>query len=126
MRLNLTRNVEARTFVTLTLCGLSLVFGSTLGYGFVAHHDGLILVNVDLLYNSIIDGEPWPFNQYGSFWILPYFAIRAMLGRENLLYSLRIFTLILYLFNSYLLFKIALRVYGRRAGYLTVAFYLAS
>ncbi len=126
MRLNLTRRVEARTIVTLALCGLSLLFGSTLGYGFVAHHDGLILVNVDLLYNSIIGGEPWPFNQYGSFWILPYLAIRTIFGRENLLYSLRIFTLVFYLFNSYLLFKIALRVYGRRAGFIGVALYLAT
>ena len=126
MRLNLIRKVETRTFVALALCGLSLVFGSTLGYGFVAHHDGLILVNVDLLYNSMIDGEPWPFNQYGSFWILPYLAIRAIFGRENLLYSLRILTLVFYLFNSYLLLKIALRVYGRRAGYIAVALYLAT
>ena len=126
MGLNLTRKVEARTFVALTLCGLSLVFGSTLGYGFVAHHDGLILVNVDLLYNSIIDGEPWPFNQYGSFWILPYLAIRTIFGRENLLYSLRILTLVFYLFNSYLLFRIALGVYGRRVGYIAVALYLAT
>lgn len=108
------------------MCGLALVFGSTLGYGFVAHHDGLILVNVDLLYNSIIDGEPWPFNQYGSFWILPYLAIRTIFGRENLLYSLRILTLVFYLFNSYLWFKTALRVYGRRAGYIAIALYLAT
>ena len=124
--MKLSKKVEAQTFVVLVLCGLSIVFGSTLGYGFVAHHDGLILVNVDLLYNSIIDGEPWPFNQYGSFWILPYLAIRTIFGRENLLYSLRILTLVFYLFNSYLLFKIALRVYGRRAGYLAVALYLAT
>ena len=124
--MKLTKKVETRAFVALALCGLSLVFGSTLSYGFVAHHDGLILVNVELLYNSMIGGEPWPFNQYGSFWILPYLAIRTIFGRENLLYSLRILTLVFYLFNSYLLLKIALRVYGRRAGYIAVALYLAT
>jgi hypothetical protein len=124
--MRLSSSGKIRIPVFFVLCGLTIVFGSTLGYGFVAHHDGLILVNVDLLYNSILSGDPWPFNQYGSFWILPYLAIRALFGKENLLYSLRVITLVFYLFNSYLLFKVALRVYGRRVGYLAVAFYLAT
>jgi hypothetical protein len=126
MRFNVKGKIESHSFAILALCGLFFVFGCTIGYGFVAHHDGLILVNVDFLYNSIISGGSWPFNQYGSFWIFPYLAIRTLFGRENLLYNLRIVTLILYLLNSYLLFKCAQSVYGRRIGYVAVVFYLAT
>jgi hypothetical protein len=73
--------------------------------GFDSHHDGLILTTVHQLHDSIRDGGPWPFNQYGPFWVLPFTLATYPLPPEWVFPSIRIMTVGFYLLTGSLIYK---------------------
>lgn len=64
--------------------GLVLFFNRSLNFDM--HHDGLITINLFELRNSFEYGGPWPFNQYGVTWLLPYLPI-ILTGDSNSIYE---------------------------------------
>ena len=94
--------------------------------GYYSHHDGLILANARILRESLNNGGPWPFNQYGSFGILPQTFFSFLFPIDYQLLSLRIFTLICYWSTGYLLFKLSNVFTTQNNSYLVVIIYCVS
>lgn len=94
--------------------------------GYYSHHDGLILANARILRESLNNGGPWPFNQYGSFGILPQTFFSFLFPIDYQLVSLRLFTLICYWSTGYLLFKLSNVFTTQNNSYLVVIIYFVS
>ncbi len=64
--------------------GLVLFFNRSINFDM--HHDGLITTNMLELRNSFENEEPWPFNQYGVTWLIPYIPV-ILTGDSNSIYE---------------------------------------
>ncbi len=91
---------------------LTLVNLNTVLVGFHPHHDGLMLSTIRLLKASLLSDGSYPFNQYGSFWAMPYLVISLVTPDSLLLFSMRLATMILYLITGLLTYRIAKILYG--------------
>jgi hypothetical protein len=87
--------------------------------GYYSHHDGLILANVRLLREAIAHGGQWPFNQYGSFGILPQTWFSYLFPTQYQLLGIRIFTLLCYWSAGYLVFKLSALFLSKNVALLT-------
>lgn len=72
-------------------------------FGFDSHHDGLVLTTVRLFADAITSGSPFPFNQYGSTWVLPFLPLAFLLPDHLLYFSMRILTFTFYVTTALLL-----------------------
>ena len=96
----------------ITISFLTLVNLNTALIGFHPYHDGLMLSTIRLLKESLLNGGAYPFNQYGSFWTMPYLGISLMIPDSHLLFSMRLATIVLYFAVGALTYKIAKILYG--------------
>jgi hypothetical protein len=94
--------------------------------GYYSHHDGLILANVRLLRHAIAHGGQWPFNQYGSFGILPQTWFSYLFPTQYQLLGIRIFTLLCYWSAGYLVFKLSRLFLSKNFAYLTSSLFFIS
>jgi hypothetical protein len=94
--------------------------------GFYSHHDGLILANVRLLREAFLHSGPWPFNQYGSFGILPQAIFAQLFPSEYQLLGIRIFTLLCYWVTGYFLFKLCRIHTDQNSSYVAAILYFIS
>lgn len=94
--------------------------------GYYSHHDGLILANVRLLRGAIANGGQWPFNQYGSFGILPQTWFSYLFPTHYQLLGIRIFILLCYWLAGYLVFKLSRLFLSKNLAYLTSILYFIS
>ena len=76
----------SRIHPTIFLFASGLVLFLNRSLNFDMHHDGLITTNLIELRNSFEYGGPWPFNQYGVTWLLPYLPI-ILTGDSNSIYE---------------------------------------
>jgi hypothetical protein len=74
---------------------------------FDPHHDGLILTTIRLTERAISDGGQYPFNQYGPSWMLPFLLVGSFVSDDYLFLALRVVTVFLYLFSSFLLIRVS-------------------
>jgi hypothetical protein len=77
--------------------------------GFSQHHDGLMLATVRNLSYAFEHHSAWPFNQYGSFWIFPYFFFSKLFPPAFTLISMRLLTFAIYCLALILIHKIGLK-----------------
>lgn len=94
--------------------------------GFDSHHDGLILTTVHQLHDSIRDGGPWPFNQYGPFWALPFALATYPLPPEWVFPLLRIMTVGFYLLTGLLIYKSAKIISTARMAFISILIFFLS
>ncbi len=94
--------------------------------GYYSHHDGLILANSRMLRNAMTGGGDWPFNQYGSFGIIPQTLFSFFFPSDFLLVALRIFTLLCYWLTGWLLYKTSKLVLPRNLSSLAVVIFFLS
>jgi hypothetical protein len=94
--------------------------------GYYSHHDGLILANVRLLRGAIAHGGQWPFNQYGSFGILPQTWFSYLFPTQYQLIGIRIFILLCYWSAGYLVFKLSRLFLSKNVAYLTSILFFIS
>lgn len=102
------------SFLWLPLCFIN----------FDPHHDGIILTTVNQLKLNMHVGGAWPFNQYGSAWVFPYLLVSYLVPQNLLLLSIRLVTVFFYVIATYLLFKSAFIVFGKRTAQISVILYL--
>lgn len=95
----------------LTALNTSIVF-----LGFHPHHDGLMLSTIRLVHHNLLNGGGYPFNQYGSFWTIPYLLISFISPPSVLLVSMRILTFLLYSITGVLTYKIADKYFNSYAA----------
>lgn len=91
---------------------------------FDPHHDGIILTTINQIKLSLGNDGPWPFNQYGSAWAIPYLMISYLVPQNLLLLSIRLLTVSFYVLASYFLYKSALLVFSRRTAQTSVFLFL--
>lgn len=89
-------------FVILAGLWIPLVF-----LNFDPHHDGLILTTIRLTERAIVEGGQYPFNQYGPSWMLPFLLVGSFVSDDYLFLALRLITVFLYLFSSFLLIRVS-------------------
>lgn len=53
-------------------------------FGFDVHHDGLSLSTLILTKEALLGSGPYPFNQYGPAWTIPYLPISLLIPIESL------------------------------------------
>ena len=94
--------------------------------GYYSHHDGLILANVRLLREAISHGGQWPFNQYGSFGILPQTWFSYLFPTQYQLLGIRIFTVLCYWSAGYLVFKLSRLFLSKNVALLTSSLFFIS
>ncbi len=81
MKLSLSRSYQ----IILLLVTLAILVVNR-SVNFDMHHDGLITTNL-LQVRQIFENEgPWPFNQYGVTWLIPYLPI-ILTGNSNSIYE---------------------------------------
>jgi hypothetical protein len=102
--------ITALYWGTITL--LVIVNFTTIFIGFHSYHDGLIFTTIRLLKANLLNGGEYPFNQYGSFWAMPYLGISLNVNDGLLLFSMRVLTIFIYFLAGLLTFKIAKNLYG--------------
>lgn len=105
---------------------LILVNLNTVFVGFHPHHDGLMLSAIRLLKASLLSGGSYPFNQYGSFWAMPYLVISLFVPGDLLLFSMRVLTIFIYFLTGLLTFKIAKSLYGTGVAKVSLAILIIS
>jgi hypothetical protein len=98
----------------------------TVSVGFHPHHDGLILSTIQLLKSSLLNGGDYSFNQYGSFWAMPYLGIALTVPDNLLLFSMRAMTIFIYFLTGFLTFKIAKILYGSSVAKVSLAILILS
>ena len=103
---------------------VALVNLNTVFIGFHPHHDGLMLSTIRLLKVSFLTGGDYPFNQYGSFWAMPYLGISLLVSDSSLLVAMRVFTLLLYFLTAFLTFKIADSLFGNTVGRVSLVIFI--
>ena len=92
---------------------------------FDSHHDGIILATINQLKISLSDSGPWPFNQYGSAWVIPYLIVSYIVPSNFLLLSIRLVTILFYIGASFYLYKSALIIYNLRVARVSVFLFIA-
>jgi len=85
-------------------------------FGFDNHHDGLILSTVHEVQNALRNSGPWPFNQYGQFWVFPFVVVSFPFNPSATLLIIRILTLFYYLISGWVFFTIANRYLTKRVS----------
>jgi hypothetical protein len=105
---------------------LTLVFFPTLFINFDSHHDGLILTTVKLTKSAISQGESYPFNQYGPFWVLPFVWIANIVPDNAIFLAIRFLTLVFYLISALLLWKISRIFLDKKNSRVVVILFLCS
>ena len=76
----------SRMYPTILLLASGLVLFFNRSINFDMHHDGLITTNLLEIRNSLENEGPWPFNQYGVTWLIPYLPI-ILTGDSNSIYE---------------------------------------
>ena len=71
-------------FFLLLASGLVLFVNRSINFDM--HHDGLITTNMLEIRNGFKNEGPWPFNQYGVTWLIPYLPI-ILTGDSNSIYE---------------------------------------
>lgn len=88
--------------------------------GFHPHHDGLMLATVRLLKESFLNSGSYPFNQYGSFWTLPFLLISLSVPDNLLLFSMRVATFLMSGLTLYLTYKVGLLQFNKSVARISV------
>ncbi len=88
-------------------------------------HDGIILATVNQLKMSLSVSGPWPFNQYGSAWVIPYLIVSYIVPSNFLLLSIRLVTIAFYIGASLYLYKSALIIFNLRVARVSVFLFIA-
>ena len=115
-----------RIFWRCLLLLLASAFIPSIFIGFDAHHDGLILTTIRELQVAYQSGGPWPFNQYGPSWTLPFLLLTVIVPQNLLFVSIRFMVVLFYFLSAFLLFKSASRFLSKRYAYVSSIFFLAS
>ena len=76
-------------------------------FGFDVHHDGLSLSTLILTKEALLGSGPYPFNQYGPAWTIPYLPISLLIPIESFYLTARLFTFIVYLATGFILYNLA-------------------
>jgi len=76
-------------------------------FGFDVHHDGLSLSTLILTKEALLGSGPYPFNQYGPAWTIPYLPISLLIPIESFYLTARLFTFIVYLATGIVLYNLA-------------------
>lgn len=109
---------------------LSLLLGAiqfiTVFTGFHPHHDGLMLGTVRILKESFLHHGSWPFNQYGSFWVIPYLGISLIIPDAYLLVAMRLLTLGYYFVAVAFSYFIAKKIFNVSTARITVILFLVA
>ena len=113
--------IEWLVFGLLSLLWLPMPF-----IGFDPHHDGLILGTIRLLYDSLKSHGPWPFNQYGPAWVLPFEWFSNLFSKDSLLLSIRFFTIICYFFAAGITYLLAKKFMIKRNAIFVIIILFAS
>jgi hypothetical protein len=71
-------------FFFFLVSGLILFVNRSINFDM--HHDGLITTNMLEIRNGFENEGPWPFNQYGVTWLIPYLPI-ILTGDSNSIYE---------------------------------------
>lgn len=109
-----------------TITFLTIVNFGTTFIGFHPHHDGLVFTTIRLLKDSLLHGGEYPFNQYGSFWAMPYLGFSLSISDGLLLFSMRVLTMVIYFLTGLLTFKIAKNLYGTGVAKVSLAILILS
>jgi hypothetical protein len=83
-----------------------------------------MLSTIRLLKVSFLAHGDYPFNQYGSFWAMPYLGISLLVSDSLLLLAMRVFTLLLYFLTALLTFKIADTFFGNAVGRVSLVIFI--
>ena len=126
MTFSLKSILKRTTLYWSTITLLSIVNFGTTFIGFHPHHDGLVFTTIRLLKASLLHGGEYPFNQYGSFWAMPYLGISLNVNDGLLLFSMRVLTIFIYFLTGLLTFKIAKNLYGNRVAKVSLAILILS
>ena len=94
--------------------------------GFDPHHDGLILTTIRELKVVIQNGGPWPFNQYGPSWVLPFLVMSYLVPSNFLFFYIRFLVVVFYFLSAYILFRTAQKFLSKALAHLTIAIFLIS
>jgi len=105
---------------------LALAFIPSIFVGFDAHHDGLILTTIRELQFAYHSGGPWPFNQYGPSWTLPFLFLTMIVPQNLLFISIRCLVVLFYFISAFLLFTSVSKFLSKRYAYISSIFFLAS
>lgn len=100
----------------LLVAALAALNTSIIFLGFHPHHDGLMLSTIRLVHHNLLNGGGYPFNQYGSFWTIPYLLISFISPPSMLLVSMRILTFLLYLMVGVFTYKLADKFFNSYAA----------
>ena len=95
MILKLTKTLRPTVLFWATIVLMTIINLRTVPVGFHPHHDGLILSTIQLLKSSLLNGGDYSFNQYGSFWAMPYLIISLVVPSAAVAVGFLVFTLFL-------------------------------
>ena len=97
-------------------------------FGFDVHHDGLSLSTLILTKEALLGSGPYPFNQYGPAWTIPYLPISLLIPIESFYLAARLFTFVVYLATGIVLYNLAQHLTGtsRHVPLLTVLIFACS
>jgi hypothetical protein len=119
-------SLESRVWIVISWLSAIALAPLLFVAGFYSHHDGLILANVRLLREAIAHGGQWPFNQYGSFGILPQTWFSYLFPAQYQLLGIRIFTLLCYWSAGYLVFKLSRLFVSKNVAHLALILFFIS
>jgi len=126
MILKFTKTLRPTVLFWATIVLMTVINLRSVPVGFHPHHDGLVLSTIQLLKSSLLNGGDYSFNQYGSFWAMPYLGIALAVPDNLLLFSMRAMTIFIYFLTGFLTFKIAKILYGSSVAKVSLAILILS
>jgi hypothetical protein len=124
--MKMTERLKLSQYYWPSVALLAIINLNTVIVGFHPHHDGLMLSTIRLLKASFLSGGDYPFNQYGSFWAMPYLGISFLVPDNSLLFSMRMLTFLLYLLTGFLTYKTANFVFGQTVAKISLIIFILS
>ena len=94
-------------------------------YGFFPFHDGFIFVLIKFTRESLLNGGPWPWNQYGLFWSFPYVASTLAFDYKYQFLAIRITAILIYLITTIMLFTFSKKYYGKQLAHVATLIFLS-
>lgn len=117
---------QGKSLFWLLITFLSVVNVIPIFIGFHPHHDGLMLATIRLLKESLLGNGSYMFNQYGSFWTLPYLFISFFVPDNLLLFFMRVLTFCMSALTLFFTYKIGLLQFNKSVARISVLIVLIS
>lgn len=95
------------TWTFAAIIGTFFAFWPTLVSGLDSHHDGLVIVTINMTKAALFDSGVLPFNQYGPVWSFLYAVLSLPFSSSSTLIVARIITLVIYILTFLTLRQIA-------------------